>query len=505
MQGRVSRTAVPFPGLGMTAVLALLLLVVFSLVAFVGWHQLRDISTIHDMAVKIEEANHESHHLHDLEMRVRSMVAHVHDFLITGSPSYVRKFRQTELRVKQLAGEVNLKPDERAEFDQSLERLHALAMRIFSLPFATGNMEGPILMQELDQALGRLSWFMSRKHQSMDQGVNVSMQMVRGLHLDMREDFIVSLVALFIILAGVAGYVFLRVVRPLSLLRREVGRIGRGDFSPVTMDVGDNEIGDLVRALNRMSRALDQRDRELVQAKSYAAHQEKMHALGLMTASIAHEVGNPLAAARVSQELAIRKLEQGDLEACRQQLAACMEELNRTEGIIRNVLDFGRHAESQIQDLDVHACIEAALGLVRLAKHSKRIRFGVDIPDSLPGIIVAEDVVQQVLVNLLLNAVDVSRVGDEIAIQASADEKAMYLDVSDQGGGLSREVEEKIFSPLFTTKPRGEGSGLGLAISRDLMRRMHGDLILLRNDEHGCCFRMIFPLDEGGSDAGADH
>ncbi len=482
---------------GLSVTLAMWLLAVFAFVAFAGWHQFRDISTIHEMTSEIEQSNHQSHHLHELEMRVREIVAHAHEYLITGSDVHIRNYRNNAAAIEDLLIESRLDPSDKTQIQNTLKHMHRVAGKIFSLPFATGNMEGPILMQELDGILEKLSQSMSIRHHRMDDTVNQSMHMVSGMHLDLREDFIVSLLLLFALLAGMSGYLYSRVVRPLILLRREVARIGDGDFSPQCPDFGDNEIGDLSSALNAMGDALQTRDRELIQAKSFAAHQEKMHALGLMTASIAHEVGNPLSAAQVSVDVAKRKLTQGDHPAAEKFLSSAQKELRRTDSIISNVLDYGRQSSGDHDAIDVEAVITSSVELVRLSRNAREVEFKVSFPSDIPTARGSEDMLRQVLVNLLLNALDACSAEGVVSIIGCCEGEMMCMDVVDQGEGISPEVRENIFSPMFTTKGRGKGTGLGLSISRDLMRGMSGDLVLVENGERGCRFRLTLPLMRG--------
>ena len=107
---------------------------------------------------------------------------------------------------------------------------------------------------------------------------------------------------------------------------------------------------------------------------------------------------------------------------------------------------------------------------------------------------------RQVLVNLLLNAIDASPEGEVVHVEVARDESVVMLDVSDRGCGIDPEHIEAIFSPMFSTKKKGEGTGLGLSISRDLMQQMDGDLILLSHASQGCTFRIVLPVSNGGDE-----
>ncbi len=487
------------PFRGLSATLSLWLAIIFVFVALVGWHLIRDLSTIYERAIEVERANHQSHFLHELEMKVRAMVSSVHEFLITGSDRIPEQYRTYAIPVRTMLNASGDLGVDRSSILVLLDEMDRIAGQIFSLPFATGNMEGAILMRELDGRLARLAHMLSDRHRVMDQDVTDAMNMIAAFHLDMRDDFLLALLVLLLLLGVVSLHIYRRVVRPLGALRGEVARIGAGDFRPEAPDFGDNELGALSRALNRMGAALLERDRALEQAKSLAAHREKMHALGLMTASLAHEVGNPLAAATVSLDVCSHKLAKGAVAPARRYLEHAVEELRRTEAIIRSVLDFGRKeadgGASARLDLGELAC--SALRLVRLSRGARKRRLSVRLPDDLPAAFGNDGMAHQVLVNLLLNAVDASPEHGEIVVEGGYDARMVWLDVCDQGAGIPEEMREAVFSALFTTKR--QGSGLGLSISRDLMRRMGGELALVQGDGGSCRFRMSLPLFSEGA------
>jgi len=495
---------------GLSGVMALWLLAVFFVVAFVGWGQLRDISNIHHRALQLESVNHKSHALHELELGVRRQAAYVHDFLITGSVRHIKAYRSAMPGLRRAIHNVAGQVVDVAQIVLAVDGIDQDAEQVFALPFATGNMEGPILMQEMDKKLAELSRNLMREHHSMDDSVNESMRFVAGLHLDMRGDFIGSLIVLFALLAGLTSYMYLRVIRPLVILRSRVARIGEGDLNEnYVMDpspeFGDNEIGDLSRALNIMSASIRKHQDDLVHARSLQAHQEKMQALGLMTANIAHEVGNPLAAASVSLDIAVHKLKTGSNGEVKSHLKHVSEELCRTETIIRNILEFGRPSHTIREHINVSTVIESAMRLVGLARNARHVEMEYKPhaeADTIPG---SEDMLRQVLVNLLLNAIDASPEAAVVRIETATLDGCMLLDVSDQGCGIEPQHAEEIFSPMFSTKQKGEGTGLGLSISRDLIQQMDGDLLLFTNGSDGCTFRITLPVSTGGKHADSDH
>jgi len=490
---------------GFSGRIALWFMAVFMFVVFVGWDQLRDITLIHDKVINMEQMNHQSHDLHELEINIRSTLDVVRNYLITGSASAKTDFQQAEQNLQYALDQSRENNIDVAEIRRSVDTISALANKIFALPFSTGNMEGPILMQEVDEQLSALSLLLSGQHHDMDRVVNQSMHMVSGLHLDMRSDLMLSLLLLFALLLAMSVYFYVNMIRPLIVLRREVARIGAGDFAPLSPDLGDNELGELSSALNTMGQTLLHRSVELEQAQSLAAHHEKMHALGLMTASIAHEVGNPLTATSVLLDVARHKLAKGQHGAVAKSLDEAVLELRRTEMIITNILDFGHRSSHDEESVHIKKVIDSAVQLVRLASKSDFIQVVVNVPKDIPSAWGNVDMLRQVLVNLLLNAMDACRLHGTVSVEAHVAKGCVFIDVVDQGEGVPDYIRENIFSPLFSTKEKGKGTGLGLSISRDLTRKMSGDLELLESGAEGCRFRLSIPLEKELDDADIDH
>ncbi len=468
--------------------------VVFALVVYVGWHMLMDFNALHREARFIETVNQESHYLHKLEMALIRTVAPVRSFLISGDWRLPDVFTDKSGSMRRLLGRTFAGQVHDLQIAQALDEITTRARRIFSLPFPVGNLEGPILMREIDTVVGKVSKRLSARHDELHQGVVTAMRMVSGMRKDMRKDFLLSILLLFLILAGMTLWLYMHMVRPLVHLQRELKKVGRGEFDIHCPELPRDELGDLALACNMMGEALQTREAMLNYARNMAAHHEKMRALGLMAAGIAHEVGNPLSGASVSLETALRKLNRNHYEDARTGLLAAMDELNRTEAIIRNILDYGTvDNESTLTRIDAIHVAQSAISLARMSPHRKHVDIKADFNASRLHVNANASILRQVLVNLLLNAMDACGENGQVLLNTERLDGSIVLNVYDNGTGIPVELQEKIFTPLFTTKEIGSGTGLGLAISRELMERMHGRLELVRSDRHGSHFRTWLP------------
>jgi len=270
--------------------------------------------------------------------------------------------------------------------------------------------------------------------------------------------------------------------------------ISYGDFDIHCPDLPKDELGELALACYSMGEALQTRELMLNQARNMAAHHEKMRALGLMAAGIAHEVGNPLAGASISLEIALRKLKSGQDGAAEERLQAALDELSRMEAIIRNILDYGMEGnESGLVRIDIEPIAQSAIALARMSPRRIHVIFKSTFKASRMHVTANAALLRQVLVNLLLNAMDACGNDGLVELSAEPFNNGLALNICDNGPGIPPELHEEIFTPLFTTKEGQSGTGLGLAISSELMQRMHGRLELVRSDHNGSYFRAWLP------------
>jgi PAS domain S-box-containing protein len=232
-------------------------------------------------------------------------------------------------------------------------------------------------------------------------------------------------------------------------------------------------------------------------------HAQKMESIGTLVAGIAHEVGNPLTSisslVQVIQRTTTDKFTIEKLDLIKSQI-------NRISKIIRELVDFSRKSPYQVQLTDVNSNLKEAVEIVKVGKKSKRIDFNMIMDENLPLLPLVPDQVQQVFINILINAVDAidTRINTadktdlpvkgKIAIATYCDTKNLYAEIVDNGHGISGEHLVKIFEPFFTTKKIGEGTGLGLWISYGIVKSFQGDIKVDSTVGEGTSFKIILPL-----------
>lgn len=240
------------------------------------------------------------------------------------------------------------------------------------------------------------------------------------------------------------------------------------------------------------------------QAKFYQA--EKMATVGMLAAGVAHEVNNPLAAISgfaegIQRRLSRMKLPQtSELDDINDYVSTILNECTRCRDIVRTLLTFSRPVSVGYSHVSVNAIVEDTLKLLRhhIKKKDLRLTLRTDLEEDLPLILADEPQLKQVLLNLLINAVDaVEQTGrgeGTIAIRTypEADE-GVGLVVSDTGCGIPKENLDKLFEPFFTTKPVGKGIGIGLSTCYGIVKEHCGEILAFSEPRKGSRFIVRLP------------
>src|SRR5579883_787689 len=237
-------------------------------------------------------------------------------------------------------------------------------------------------------------------------------------------------------------------------------------------------------------------EQKLVQA-------QKMESIGLLAAGIAHEVGNPLTS--ISSLVQVIQRTTSD-ELAKDKLELIKSQVSRISRIIRDLVDFSRRTSYTVILTDLNKTVSEAVEIVRVGKKAKSISFRMDLNPKLPQIPLVPDQMEQVFINILINAVDAvfSVTPDpngepkpkEISITTAANGENVMVTISDTGKGIAEEDLPKVFEPFFTTKQVGEGTGLGLWVSYGIVKSFQGDIFVESKKEKGTTFSVILPINQ---------
>lgn len=227
-------------------------------------------------------------------------------------------------------------------------------------------------------------------------------------------------------------------------------------------------------------------------------HTQKMESIGTLAAGIAHEVGNPLASISALVQVAQRSTDEPFIK---EKLDLVKSQVTRISKIIRDLVDFSRPSNFELQRVNINECIKEAVEITKVGTKAKNIEFDVKLSDDVPNLPLVADQLEQVFVNILLNAVDaINEVKDEkkekrISVESALSTDEAIITFTDTGSGISEENMSKIFEPFFTTKSQGKGTGLGLWVSYGIIKSFQGNIEVRRNDGLGTTFIVKLPIE----------
>jgi len=228
------------------------------------------------------------------------------------------------------------------------------------------------------------------------------------------------------------------------------------------------------------------------QLEQQLMHSQKMESIGTLAAGIAHEVGNPLASISSIVQVLSRTIND---EKAKDKLGLVQSQVHRITKIIRDLVDFSRPSNYQVQPTDVVRILAESIEIVKMGKKAKAVTFVTHVRRQIPLISLVPDQISQVFINILLNAVDaLQRKEGTITTEISRDEDNVAVTIADDGCGITEENMPKIFEPFFTTKRVGEGTGLGLWVSYGIVASFRGDITVKSTPGEGTLFSVTLPL-----------
>jgi two-component system, NtrC family, sensor kinase len=344
-----------------------------------------------------------------------------------------------------------------------------------------------------------------------------------------------SYTAMAMLVVAVMSWLFVWWVvdKPIRALKNGTEHLSQGELGYQIEVQSQDEAGDLARSFNGMSLQLraaneeivrwartledrvDEKTKELRSAQDHMLHVEKMASLGKMAAVVAHEVNNPLSGILTYAKLLRKWVESGQAEhEKREEAMQCLEliaaESRRCGELIKNLLSLSRTAPMNVQSTDLGVVIDRSLLLVRHQLDLAGVELQVTVARDLPRVPCDPAQIEQVLIALIMNAIDAMPRGGNLWLDArlSDDETEVEIQVRDDGAGIAPDILPRIFEPFLTTKETGHGVGLGLAISRGIVERHNGNIEVKSELGRGTTFVITLPtqaVDAPLATAGAEN
>lgn len=337
------------------------------------------------------------------------------------------------------------------------------------------------------------------------------------------RDIVYGSVALTAIISLCCGFfITVLVNRPIRRIHKGMREIGQGNLTyRITLDSSD-ELGLLAARFNDMSSKLDvahreirewseslntkvnEKTEELKKVYEQIVQIEKLAALGKLSATVAHELNNPLEGILTFSKLISRQLQQmqKDREYSKilEHLGMISEESVRCGRIVKDLLVFSHRDEEMFMRHDLHTLIRKALSLVSHHLEMNRIvtseRFEADRSD----ILCDPQKIQQAVLALFMNAIEAIGNNGRITVETRTDSGKIVLRIGDNGSGIREKDLPHIYEPFFTTKSEGKGTGLGLAVVYGIVTHHHGSVDVEKTSPEGTAFRIVLPLaDKPGS------
>jgi two-component system, NtrC family, sensor kinase len=230
---------------------------------------------------------------------------------------------------------------------------------------------------------------------------------------------------------------------------------------------------------------------ERVNLEDQLMQAEKLSSIGLMAAGIAHEVNTPLAVISSNAQMLMRQMEPGDPRT--KTLDKIIAQAFRASEIANSLLKFSRVGGSECSDLDVNRIVTESISLVDHMLQTAQVKVHTQLNPALPAVYGNAGKLQQVVMNLIMNARDAMPRGGELTISTESENSAVRVEVSDNGMGIPADHLNKIFDPFFTTKATGRGTGLGLAVTYGIIQEHSGLIHVDSVVGRGTTFRLEFP------------
>ena len=315
-------------------------------------------------------------------------------------------------------------------------------------------------------------------------------------------------------------FVWRLVGQPLKHLKDGTKQLADGNLGYQLAVDSTDEVGELATSFNRMSLQLraaneeivawaktledrvEQKTRELKRAHAHVLHVEKMATIGKMAAVVAHEIDNPLSGILTYARLLKKWIERGEVETSKKKdseqcLDLIADESRRCGDLVRNLLTFSHTSPMNVQTTDINTVVDRSVRLIAHQLELIGVELHRDLLEDLPPIQCDPGQIEQVLLALIMNAIDAMPRGGNLWLSTRLREDAteLAIQVRDDGSGIPAEILPQIFEPFLTTKETGKSVGLGLAVSQNIVEGHRGRIEVQSEFGKGTTFTVTLPVE----------
>lgn len=303
-----------------------------------------------------------------------------------------------------------------------------------------------------------------------------------------------------------------RIINPLQRMVVATQEIAKGDLSHKVGVKSRDEIGYLAESFNQMTAKLkeanealvewgktlekkvEERTKELREAQASLIQSEKLASLGKLAAGIAHEINNPLGGILIYSHLLLEDIDKKNPHY--ENLKKIVKETSRCKDIVKGLLEFARPKEPEMSPVNINEVVDSSLAIMERQVLFQNIAIKKSYAPDLPKIVGDGAQLQQVFMNIILNAAEAMNGNGSLTICTFLNKDGSFIDVSiaDTGHGIKDEDKQRIFEPFFTTKEVGRGTGLGLSISYSIVQKHQGTIEVKSEVGKGSTFTVKLPV-----------
>ncbi len=287
---------------------------------------------------------------------------------------------------------------------------------------------------------------------------------------------------------AVSHFFLAKLLTSLRKIERTANAISRGNFEKINEKISNDEFGSVILAINSMSEELQNREDQLVESK-------KLASLGVLTAGVAHEIGNPLNNISMIVQTYLNLYDNLSKEDRIEYAKTILNETDRIKNVVQELLDFSKPKKKNFDVCSINRVVRNSHRLVRNMLHVSGIKSEFDLQKKLPPVLIDKNKIQEVLVNLETNAIQAMSPGGTLTVKTRHKEGDKYIsiEITDTGQGIDPDFLTNIFDPFFSTKGT-EGTGLGLSISYGIIKKHGGTINVKSKIGVGTTFIIKLPI-----------